>query len=201
MFPELTIQVIVLRFLSLLLMAAVQGATVAATAVLLGDRGPRDDGGLTVNPLRHLELFGAISTILFAMGWSRPVAVDPGEFRVGRAGIVVVILAAFVALMVTAVVLHMLVIPALTMLPYTAGITTAAFLRVAGRIGLWYALLGLIPIPPLTGGLLLTAFGIRVSRSVQWILAAALMVAGATGVVGALLDPAHAVLLALILDE
>jgi Zn-dependent protease len=201
MFAELTIQLIVLRLLSLLVMAAVQGAAVAATAVLLGDRGPKYDGGLTVNPLRHLELFGAISTILFAIGWSRPMAVDPRQFRVGRAGIVVVVAAAFVALLVTAFVLHTLVIPALTMLPYSAGITTSAFLRVAAQIGLWFALVGLIPIPPLTGGLLLTAFGVRVSRQMQWIFAALLVAAVATGLVRQLLDPAYALLAAAILEE
>ena len=66
MFADLTINLIVLRFLSLLIVAAVQGAAVAAAAVTLGDPGPRYDGGLTANPLRHLDLFGSLSTIVFA---------------------------------------------------------------------------------------------------------------------------------------
>jgi Zn-dependent protease len=201
MFAELTIHLIVFRFLSLLVMAAVQGVTVAATTVALGDPGPRYDARLTGNPLRHLDLFGSLSTIFSAIGWSSPVAVDPAEFRIGRAGVVVVILAPFVALVGTAFVLHLLVIPALTILPYTAGITTAAFLRVAARIGLWFALLGLIPIPPLAGGLLLNAFGIRVPRQAQWILAVVLLAAVATGVVRQLLGPGHAVLASVILGE
>ena len=47
MFAELTINLIALRFLSLLVVAAVQGVAVAATAVFLGDPGPKYDGGLT----------------------------------------------------------------------------------------------------------------------------------------------------------
>jgi len=199
MFGDLTVNLVVLRFLSLLIIAAVQGAAVAATAVALGDAGPKYDGVLTANPLRHLELFGSLSTIFFGVGWSRPVAVDLAEFRVGRAGVVVVILAAFVALVAAAFVLQLLVIPALTILPYTAGITTAAFLRVAARIGLWFALLGLIPIPPLTGGLLLNAFGIRISRQAQWVLAAVLAVVVATGMVRQLLGPVHALLASVVL--
>jgi Zn-dependent protease len=182
-------------------MAPVQRVVVAATAVALGDAGPKHDGDLTGDPFRHLDLFGSLSTIIFGIGWSRPVAVDPAEHRVGRAGVVVVIIAAFAALLVTAFVLRMLVTPALTMLPYTAGITVAAFLPVAAGIGLWFALLGLVPIPPLTGGLLLTAFGIRISRRTQWILAAGLFVAVATGVVRRLLGPAHALLTSLVLGE
>jgi Zn-dependent protease len=201
MFVDLTVNLIVLRLVSLLIIAPVQRVAVAATAVALGDRGPKYDGELTADPLRHLDLFGTISTIVFGIGWSKPVTVDPAELRMGRAGIVVVIIAAFAALLATAFVLRVLVIPALTMLPYTAGLTALSFLQVAARVALWFALLGLVPIPPLTGSLLLTAFGIRVSRQVQWILAAGLSLAVATGVVGRLLGPAHAVLTSLVLGE
>ena len=93
--------------------------------------------------------------------------------------------------MVLAALLDALALPALTTLPLTAGLATAAFLRAASSLSIWFALLGLVPIPPLTGGLLLEAFGIRVSRRVQWILAAVLLVAVATGVVRQLLGPAH----------
>ncbi len=86
-------------------------------------------------------------------------------------------------------------------MPLTAGLTTAAFLRAASSLSIWFALLSLIPIPPLTGGMLLNAFGIRVSRQAQWILATVLLVAVATGVVRQLLGPAHAVLAPLILGE
>src|SRR4051794_28850999 len=122
MFTDLTINLIVLRLLSLLIIAPVQRVVVAATAVALGDAGPKYDGALSADPLRHLDLFGSLSTIFFGIGWSKPVTVDPAQYKVGRAGIVLVILAAFAALLVTAFVLRLLVIPALTMLPYTTGI-------------------------------------------------------------------------------
>lgn len=199
MFTDLTIQSIVLRFLSLMILVAIQGVSIAATTVALGDPGPKYDNRLTGNPLRHLALFGSLSTILFAIGWSRSIAVDPAQFRVGRAGVAVVILAPFVALVAASFVLHLLVIPALTMLPYTAGITTAAFLRVAARIGLWFALLGLLPIPPLPGGLLIHAFGRRISRRAQWVLAAVLFAALATGAAQYVLRPAHTLLASLVL--
>jgi Zn-dependent protease len=198
-FRDLTTNLIVLRLVSLLIIAQVQRMVVAATAVALGDPGPKYDGDLRVDPLRHLDLFGSLSTIVFGIGWSRLVTVDPAKLRLGRPGVVVVIVAAFAALLATAFVLQLLVTPALTMLPDTAGITVAAFLRLAAEVSLWFALFGLVPIPPLTGGLLLTAFGIRVSRPAQWILAAGLAVAVATGTVRQLLGPAYALLTSLIL--
>jgi Zn-dependent protease len=168
-------------------------------AVLLGDKGPKYDGRLTVLPSGHLDLVGAISTIVFGLGWTKPVDVDAGEFRIGRVGILAVILAGFAGLLILAVLLDALVRPALTTLPLTSGLTTAAFLRAATDLSVWFALLGLIPIPPFTGGLLLTAFGIRVSPQARWILAVLLLVLVATGLVREVLAPAQALLASLLL--
>jgi len=198
---DLTIQSIAFRVLALLIIAGVQGVSVAGAAVLLGDKGPKYDGRLTIVPTSHIDLVGAISLIIFGLGWPKPMAVDARQFRIGRIGIVVVILAGFVSLLVTAAFLDALILPALTTLPHSAALTTAAFLRTASSLTIWVALLGLIPIPPLTGGLLLNAFGIRVSRQAQWILAAVLLVAVATGVARQLLGPAHAVVASVILGQ
>jgi hypothetical protein len=198
---DLTVQAIIFRILALLMIAGVQGAVVAAAAVLLGDRGPRYDGRLTVMPTRHIDPLGAASMILWGYGWARPVAIDAGQFRVGRVGVLLVVLAGFVALLLLAAILAALVLPALTTLPHAAALTTAAFLRVASSLSIWFALLSLVPVPPLTGGLLLGAFGIRISRQARWVLTAALVVAVATGFVRQLLGPAHAVLASIILGR
>ena len=198
---DLTIQLIAFRVLALLIIAGVHGGIVAAVAVFLGDKGPKYDGRLTIVPTSQIDPVGAISLVIFGFGWAKPMAIDARQFRIGRIGIVVVVLASFAGLLITAALLEALVLPALTTLPHTAALTTAAFLRTAGDLSIWFALLGLIPIPPLTGGLLLNAFRIRVSRQAQWILAAMLLVAVATGVVRQLLGPAHAVLASVILGE
>ena len=198
---DLTLQSIAFRVLALLIIAGVHGGIVAGAAVFLGDKGPKYDGRLTIVPTSHIDLVGAISLIIFGFGWAKPMAIDARQFLVGRIGIVVVVLAGFVGLLVTAALLDALILPALTTLQHTAALTTAAFLRAASSLSIWFALLGLIPIPPLTGGLLLNAFGIRVSRQAQWILAAVLVVAVATDVVRQLLGPTHAVLASVILGE
>ena len=199
--PELTIQLIAFRVLALLIMAGVHGGIVAGAAVLLGDKGPRYDGRLTLVPTGHLDLVGTVSLILFGFGWIRPVAIDAAEFRVGRVGIAVVVLAGFLGLNVTAGLLEALVLPALGYLPHTAALTTAAFLRTASDMSIWFALFALVPIPPLTGGLIFGAFGISVSRQVQRIFSAMLLVAVAAGMARQLLGPAHAVLASVILTQ
>jgi Zn-dependent protease len=196
---DLTFQLIAFRFLALLIIAGVHGCAVAGTAVLLGDKGPKYDGRLTIVPAGHIDLLGAIGLILFGLGWTKPVDVDAREFRIGRIGSLAVILAGFVGLLVTAALLVALILPSLAVLPYTAGLATAAFLRAASGLTIWVALLSLVPIPPLTGGLLLGAFGVRIPRQARWFLAALLLVAVAAGVVHKLLGPAHAVLASAIL--
>ncbi|SHF28213.1 hypothetical protein [Devosia limi] len=191
---DITIQSIIFRVLALLIIAGVQGGVLAGAAGLLGDMGPRYDNRLTILPFGHIDPLGAIGMILFGFGWAKPIAIDAGQFRIGRAGIIVVILAGFVALLATAFLLDALVRPALTSLPYTAGLTTAAFLRTASSLSIWFALFNLLPVPPLTGGLLLGALGIRVSRQAQLIAAAILLLTVATGLIGRGLGPAYAAL-------
>jgi len=197
----LTLQLIAFRVLTLVIVAGIQGGIVAGAAVVLGDNGPKYDGRLTIVPAGHIDLVGAISTIVFGIGWTKPVAIDARQFRIGPIGPAVVILAGFVGILVTAALLEALILPALATLPLTAGLTTAAFLRAASSLSIWFALLSLVPIPPLTGGLLLDALGIRVPRQARWIPAAALLAAVATGLVHRLLGPAHAMLASVILGD
>ncbi len=200
--PDLTLQLIAFRVLAFLIIAGALGGVVAGAAVLLGDKRPKYDGRLTVVPTGHMDLVGTIILILFGFGWIRPVSIDAAQFRVGQiVGIVAVILAGFLCLNVIAALLEALVLPALTTLPHTAALTTAAFLRTASELSIWFALFNLVPIPPLTGGLLFEAFGVSVSRQLKWVLAAVLSVAVAAGTVRQFLGPAHAVLASVILGQ
>ena len=195
---DLTLQTIGFRVLALLIIVGIQGGILAGTAVLLGDKGPKYDGRLTIVPTSHIDFVGAISLIIFGLGWAKPMDIDSQQFRVRIFGIVATILIGFVGLLVTATLLNELVLTALTTLPFTVGIATAEFLRGACSLTIWFALLSLIPIPPLTGGLLISIIGIRVPQKIQWIITATLLVAVATGVAHQLLDPAYSVLASLI---
>lgn len=198
---ELTVQLIAFRVLALLLLSVVHGATLAGAAVLLGDRGPKYDGRLSVSPARHVDLVGGAGLILFGLGWAKPVDVDPAALRPGRAGVVPIVLAGFAGLILLAAGLDALVVPALTTLSYSAGLAAAAFLRTAADISIWFAVLSLVPVPPLAGGLLVRAAGIRVPARADWILAAAVLAVVATGVLHQLLGPVHAALASVILGK
>ncbi len=46
-----------------------------------GDPTAKQLGRLTMNPIKHLDLFGTIGMFLFGIGWAKPVPVNPNNFR------------------------------------------------------------------------------------------------------------------------
>jgi Zn-dependent protease len=56
----------------------------AYVAVWLGDDTPKRDGRLTLNPLKHLDIWGTLLILFAGFGWAKPVMVNPenlGEWR------------------------------------------------------------------------------------------------------------------------
>ena len=196
---ELTVQLVLFRLLAGLIIATVQGATVAAVAVLLGDRGPRHDGRMTLLTLGHVDLIGLVSLVLSGFGWSKPVAVEAAQLRFGRWGLVLIALSGSVVLLALGYLCLQLVIPALTLLPYTAGLTTAAFLRAAAPLCVWMSLFTLLPVPPLVGGYLLEAAGIRLPSGVGLWIGVGLLLVSVAGLTRMVLAPAYAIVAPLVL--
>ena len=151
LFADLTLQSVAMRIAALLLIAAVQGYSLAQTANLLGDRGPRYDGRRRINPLVHLDLLGGLLVVLFGLGWTRPMVIDP---RVKSRGRLVIVLAGAAATLAVSTVLE-LMRPLL--LHGLADTTAAAFfvlVETVGQVCVGFALFNLIPLPPLTAGML-----------------------------------------------
>ena len=196
---DLTVQLVVLRLFAGLLLVTVHGAVIAAAAVLLGDKGPRYDRRLTVLPFGHVDLVGLGSIMLSGFGWSKPVAIETAQLRFGRWGLVIVVLVGSVVLLALAYLILLLVIPALTLLPYTAGLTIAAFARVAARLSVWMALLALVPVPPLAGAHLLAAVGIRLPPATGVVIGWVLLVASLLGITRLVLMPVYEIIAPLLL--
>lgn len=73
-------------------------------AYIFGDDTAKRSGRLTLNPLKHLDIFGLISLLVFKFGWANPVPVNSsklknynvGMFFVSIAGITINFLLAFI---------------------------------------------------------------------------------------------------------
>jgi Zn-dependent protease len=154
---DLSLQMLLFRVVALLLIAAAQGMALAGAAALLGDAGPKHDGRLTPSPAAHLDLVGGVAFVVFRLGWTKTVALDPQELRLGRGGIVLIVAAGLAACLGLSLVLAALRQPALLLFSGNFALGLAAFCDVASGLSLLFALFNVLPIPPLTGGHLLQA--------------------------------------------
>lgn len=53
----------------------------AITADKLGDKTPRFQGRLTLNPIAHIDPIGFIMILVMGFGWAKPVQTNPSAFK------------------------------------------------------------------------------------------------------------------------
>jgi Zn-dependent protease len=53
----------------------------ALTAWKLGDTTARDQGRITLNPLKHIDVIGFIFLLLVGFGWAKPVEFNPAQLK------------------------------------------------------------------------------------------------------------------------
>lgn len=141
-----------------------------------GDPTAKNLGRLTLNPLKHLDLFGALSMLLFGFGWAKPVPVNSRYYKhpkwqmalVASAGPLSNLMIAFVATIISHL---LLLIPS-----YASSVATiiltgevesfgAALMYIVFRmvaqlemLNIYLAVFNLLPIPPLDGSRILFIF-------------------------------------------
>lgn len=135
----------------------------AFTASKLGDTSVKYRGRLTLNPLVHIDPFGALALLLFGFGWAKPVPVDPRNFKSPKWGMALVALMGPVANIAAAIAGGLIFQAILTFAPAfmitnTVGNYIYLFLSFYILINVRLAVFNLLPIPPLDGSKLLFAF-------------------------------------------
>ena len=130
----------------------------AFVADKLGDPTPRYTGRLTINPFKHIDYTGAAFIILFGFGWAKPVQVNTRYFNNPKRDMAITALAGPVSNILMSFILLIirntfLLIPGVS---YYSMISL--FLTFIAEINVYLAVFNLIPVPPLDGSRLLSAF-------------------------------------------
>jgi Zn-dependent protease len=142
--------------------------------------------------------------VIFAIGWGRWVAIDPRALRHGRFDLLLVVGVGFAAIVLGILGLRFARPFLLPLLPDTAAATAFALIQTSIELGLWFALFGLLPLPPLMGGHLLVAVLPKLRDrfpGIELFLGLILAALVAAGVVTRTLDPAFRFLMGMVLGE
>ena len=171
-------------------------------AYKMGDPTARNFGRLTLNPLKHLDLYGTICMILFHFGWAKPVPINARNFRDPRKGMAITaaagpasnLLLAFLA----AICIKLLALLAGTLIPQFQNDVLfyffyylILFFELFHVLNLSLCVFNLSPLPPLDGSRIFLAFlpprlyfkVMRYERAIQIALMVALFFGAFSGVI------------------
>lgn len=138
----------------------------AFVADRLGDKTPRLQGRVTVNPAAHVDFFGIIALFFIGFGWGKPVEVDQRNFKhIRRDGILVDLAGVTVNLILAIIfagILKLLVTFQPAFMSTTMGDIVIEILFAVVSINIVLMIFNLLPIPPLDGfGILTEVFNLR----------------------------------------
>ena len=151
---------LLLAVAALLLCLTVHETCHGLAAWALGDPTAKRLHRLSLNPIRHIDPFGALMMLVAGFGWAKPVPVDPRYFRNPKLGMAVTALAGPVSNLVMAYMA--LLLRAILLAFYHPGSALleglVGFCETLAVLNVGLGIFNLIPFPPLDGSKVLGAF-------------------------------------------
>lgn len=130
----------------------------------LGDDTPRNEGRLTLNPLKHIDPYGMILLLVAGFGWGKPVRINPNNFNrkvTVRTGNALVSFAGpamnFILAVIFSIIYGLLIRFAEGYLLTTSGNIVQIALTYTITMNVGLGVFNLIPLPPLDGSKILVA--------------------------------------------
>ena len=160
---------IITKILIIFLVLPIHECAHAWAAHKMGDETAAYSGRLSLNPLAHIDILGALCLLITGFGWAKPVPINPLKFKKQRFGIAITAAAgplsnlavSFIAMIIYRIVLS---------LPggsgyflssagdITGGFVILYILQFFILVNIGLAIFNLIPIPPLDGSKIISYF-------------------------------------------
>lgn len=160
---------IITKILIIFLVLPIHECAHAWAAHKMGDETAAYSGRLTLNPLAHIDILGALCLLITGFGWAKPVPINPLKFKKQRFGIAITAAAgplsnlavSFIAMIIYRIVLS---------LPggsgyflssagdITGGFVILYILQFFILVNIGLAIFNLITIPPLDGSKIISYF-------------------------------------------
>ncbi|MCD8004984.1 MAG: site-2 protease family protein [Oscillospiraceae bacterium] len=148
---------LLLRLAAVLLCIVIHEVSHGLAAYWLGDNTAKERNRLSLNPLKHIDPFGALMMLLVGFGWAKPVPVDMRRFKHPKSGMALTALAgpvsnfilAYVALVVAYFSLGLMVVSGAAAGAAAEG--WLSFCSMTASLSLGLGVFNLIPFPPLDG--------------------------------------------------
>ena len=117
--------------------------TRAAVSTALGDKIPKEEGRLTLNPIKHFEPIGLIIMLACGFGWAKPVNTSSLSYKNRKQGVLLTAILPTVANLVLAIVALII-----ARLVGNAGVLALFFTRIA-YFSCCLVIYNLIPVSPM----------------------------------------------------
>lgn len=132
-------------------------------ALYYGDETAKNEGRLTLNPLKHLDMFGSILLPLFLfisgspymVGWAKPVPYNPNNLRDSKYGKLAVASAGIIVNLIIVIIFVLLI----KIFQNTLPLATLKIFSLVVLVNLILASFNLLPVPPLDGSKIIAHFG------------------------------------------
>ncbi len=140
---------------AILIAFVAQGYAKAKVADKLGDKTPRFQGRLTLNPAAHIDLMGFIMILLVGFGWTKPLDTNPRAYKRGQKDAIKVTIAAPLANLLVGFIAMFIyglwAITAYKIVPSSSYNIVGMALQYISIININLFIFNLIPLPGLAG--------------------------------------------------